>query len=283
MIKLKSLLNEAEQRKSRNVSISPVKAKQLFPLFSDAIAAYKSKALFYRNVSTGFGNHIISNPQLVTRKSKDTFNLYYVLLDNLPSWKEYPSRSKSIIFTNSFGIAQEYTGETYNVFPKNGARIAKGQYKSDYLRFPYTASRIGSSDTAADVMDNFRRFIGVLSTISFDQTLLDLYHNSDTFSSKDYSRFISAMNEACEKAKDIIFNIDIKKIENVYGNVTLEMVKDIREHNKDNNWERYLNELFNPKDNYFELLSTADLKLEGNEDEKYEYWTDGVCYLSKLI
>jgi len=36
-------------------------------------------------------NSLFINPQKLTRTSKDTNNLYYVLMDNLPSYKNYPS------------------------------------------------------------------------------------------------------------------------------------------------------------------------------------------------
>jgi hypothetical protein len=49
-------------------------------------------------------------------------NYYTLMIDNLPSWKDYPKRSQSIICTTSYPKAKGY-GNVYIIFPKDNAKI----------------------------------------------------------------------------------------------------------------------------------------------------------------
>ena len=65
------------------------------------------------------------DPSLKQRVSVNTHNYYTVLMDNLPSWQEYPKRSRSLICSTSLYTARGFaTGEPYNIFPIDGAKIA---------------------------------------------------------------------------------------------------------------------------------------------------------------
>lgn len=56
------------------------------------------------------------------RKSRNTSNYYTLLLDNLPSWRQYPRRGRSIICSSGYEKADAY-GEVFYVFPVDGAKI----------------------------------------------------------------------------------------------------------------------------------------------------------------
>jgi len=56
------------------------------------------------------------------RKSRNTTNEYTLLIDNLPEWKKFPKRSKSLICTTNPNDTENY-GSTKLILPKNGAKL----------------------------------------------------------------------------------------------------------------------------------------------------------------
>jgi len=73
-----------------------------------------------KNFKQDFG-YINSNKGEL-RTSANTLNYVTLLIDNLPSWKDYPKRSKGIICSTDEGTAYNY-GETYQVFPYDNSKI----------------------------------------------------------------------------------------------------------------------------------------------------------------
>ena len=76
------------------------------------------------------------DPTKSIRKSQYAINNYYtVLLDELlPSWKNMPKRSKSVICTNNADKSNRY-GQTFVVFPYNGSKI--GICKNEDIWFSF--------------------------------------------------------------------------------------------------------------------------------------------------
>jgi hypothetical protein len=58
-----------------------------------------------------------------SRTSRDTNNLYQLMMDISPHLKEFPSRSKSLICANNEEQASGYLGSTYAVFPFDGVDV----------------------------------------------------------------------------------------------------------------------------------------------------------------
>ena len=92
---------------------------------SDALNDYKNNKRLYRGVEGNTTNYISINPNKGNpRKSAYAKQNYYtLLLDNLPKWKKYPQRSKSIICTTTNKTAVSY-GTPYEVFPYNNPKLA---------------------------------------------------------------------------------------------------------------------------------------------------------------
>jgi len=64
------------------------------------------------------------DPKLHVRKSISDLNYVTILLDNLPSWSEFPKRSESVIF--SYGIKNNrgaFGGELYFIIPFDNANF----------------------------------------------------------------------------------------------------------------------------------------------------------------
>lgn len=66
----------------------------------------------YSHIPSGTGRWV--NPSAQERVSRNTSNEYTVLLSNLPAWKSYPPRNRSIICTNNPEIAGVY-GDAFAV------------------------------------------------------------------------------------------------------------------------------------------------------------------------
>ena len=80
--------------------------------------------IIYRGSNAGFDALIVS-PSQSKKPRKSAYvgsNYYTLLMDNLPSWKQYPKRSQSIICTTDINKSDDY-GEIYIVLPKDGSRI----------------------------------------------------------------------------------------------------------------------------------------------------------------
>jgi hypothetical protein len=119
-MKLYQYLNE-----SRGKPIKDDKFLNNIKTCSDIISYYnKTEKYLYRGAGYN-GDIMYLNPSSYTRKSKDDTNNYYTLLfdEILPSWKNYPKRSKSVIMTDDKGYASDY-GNLYIVLPFNGSLMA---------------------------------------------------------------------------------------------------------------------------------------------------------------
>ncbi len=105
--------------------------------------------MIFRGVRGSDSDALIINPKKHRRKSAYVGSNYYTLLmDNLPSWKQYPKRRESIVGTTNPSKAYEYAdkGRIYVVFPKDGAKIGVCPDDDIFTSFNYfmTLVRKGS-------------------------------------------------------------------------------------------------------------------------------------------
>jgi len=84
----------------------------------------KFKTEFYRGIDGAIDFGVI-DPSKFTRKSRNTTNYYTLMIDNLPSWKAYPKRSKSIICSTDREMASRYSSgqNALRVIPYDGTTI----------------------------------------------------------------------------------------------------------------------------------------------------------------
>lgn len=113
MMKFKNYLNEE----------APIKKDQLFDLlktdYSEAFYAYRKKNIIYRGMKNINKSFALLKPNK-ERKSVNTLNFYTVIINEHPSWKEFPKRN--VICTFDLAVSHFY-GIQYIVFPKNGTKI----------------------------------------------------------------------------------------------------------------------------------------------------------------
>jgi hypothetical protein len=82
----------------------------------------KNGSIVYRGVDDARDAALIVSPANFERKSRNTSNYYTLLMDNLPAWKSYPKRSKSIICATDIEYASNM-GYAYRVYMFDGSKI----------------------------------------------------------------------------------------------------------------------------------------------------------------
>lgn len=114
------------------------------------VDTYKSNGwsnMYYRGIESEFNDAFgFVQPSKHTRESMwANRNTYTVLLDNLPSWKAFPKRSKSIIMTTNRTNAQRRSGNNipYAIFPVNNSKIGICSYEDIWDSFPKLMDRFG--------------------------------------------------------------------------------------------------------------------------------------------
>lgn len=257
-------------------------------------------------------NSLFINPQKLTRTSKDTNNLYYVLMDNLPSYKNYPSRSKSIIFSNNKSYTELYGTHTFQVFPSNYAKIAVAEIKNDFIKFTY-AFRVFELYDTTSLVSNLARGLNVLyTTHPHLNELKNIYDTNNIPQLKEWivdmsSLLMTSLPSSDGFYKDVPRTLEfLQKINNtdykqyiqpllyLYGN-------DIsyRHHivlpytfgeqsfmstfllllETQGRILNILDDLFNPTKNDIQLMDVSQAKRLMSDPKIYELWTDSLCYL----
>ena len=84
-----------------------------------SIRAWNAWYRIYRGIKS-IGQFRYIDPSKSVRMSRNTNNLYTLVMDNSPSWKRYPKRSKSIICATSVRGAAAY-GDPYSILTRDGA------------------------------------------------------------------------------------------------------------------------------------------------------------------
>lgn len=90
------------------------------------LKAISSGGLLYRGFKHGTKiNSMVINPSTGERTSKDTNNLYQLMMDNSKALKDYPKRGKSLICSSSLLEAESY-GSAMVIVPFDGTMVACG-------------------------------------------------------------------------------------------------------------------------------------------------------------
>jgi hypothetical protein len=122
---------------------------------SHALDAYlKNGAYMYRGVNNT-NDFLFTDPSKYTRLSKNTVNVYTTLFSEiLPSWKDYPKRSKSLICTTDPLTAGGY-GNAFSVFPQNGADIGTCPTQDFWGAFRNSVGKFQSNYGGGMDLDDF--------------------------------------------------------------------------------------------------------------------------------
>lgn len=108
-------------KEKRSVGIKKDEAVKFYTEKCKKYSKDKSNPVLYRGVD-GNDPYNIVDPTKTERKSAYTSNHTTLLIDNLPSWKNYPKRSRSIICTLDGGVAGGY-GQKFRVIPSDNCKF----------------------------------------------------------------------------------------------------------------------------------------------------------------
>lgn len=210
----------------------------------------KNETLIYRGLSKGTYHTAIVSPSNFERKSKYTSNYYTLLMDNLPAWKQYPKRSKSIVCTTDIRYAVDMGGgAAYRVLPFNGSKI--GVCPSSDLW--------GAFKLDIDGLDDFNYGIrAMIKVYELENKVEDTNKYSD----------LVELFDLIDKAKQ-----EHGEMSNPYYRV---MFKSYFE--TDVKLIDFVKEIFDPKRHKFSLETTKTFKNIHNR----EIWTDGTSVLINL-
>jgi hypothetical protein len=114
----------------------------------DGLKALVTGGMIYRGFKGGpVGNFVLMDSTKAARTSRDSNNLYQLMLDNAPSMATYPSRTNSFICTTSISTADEYSkGSGARVMiPIDGTKIAVSR-ASDFLNESFALPILGGGD-----------------------------------------------------------------------------------------------------------------------------------------
>lgn len=265
----------------------------------------------YRGASYN-NKSIFINPQKIKRVSKGTSNLYYVLMDNLPAYRDYPKRSKSIIFSNHKRDAEDYVddlsgGKVYKVFPNNRAKIAVAQSLYQYIYLPYMESKtdIRTADEFDIYITDSLIKIYLISKIS-DWKDWDFKNDSSSKSRNDIlDKAFSSMSADKYKFPSSVFHDDTTAMNflNFIGNYissNFEKIHFTIKYDVDFGYNQYfgprvlkfmnylkdkdllvvLKDLFDPIKNNIKLMNVDEAYVYAKDsNNRLEMWTDGLCYL----
>jgi len=97
----------------------------------------KKVPLIYRGIRSSNDDFLYIDPRKgLPRLSANTYNYVTLMMDNLPSWKKYPKRSRSIICSSNVESAKSYgMGTTYVVIPFDRVTIGVCPDKDIWLSF----------------------------------------------------------------------------------------------------------------------------------------------------
>lgn len=201
------------------------------------------------------GKLVFTDPTRYKRNSIEDTNLHLELMDNLPSWKDYPKYSRSVIGISSYRTASSYS------FADNS---------TTYEIIPYDNTKIGICPSSA-IWSSFGNSWGqrIYSTKYFLEEL------------KIEEEWINSDGETIKTKLESIKSFTSKIFESDYANNFLHEVSLITGIDVSNitgeDCYNFINDyFFNPEKNYFKLLNyTKGFKITPNR----QIWTSGPVLL----
>jgi len=247
-------------KEGRSVEMSKDEVvKKLKKNCSNALDAYNKGKKLFRGYYDSKGDYLFVDPkQGKPRKSAYAKGNYYTLLmDNLPSWKQYPKRSQSLIMSSSHTKASEYTfspNTLYIVFPYDGSKI--GVAPEDDIFFSFNmygeySTIMGTGNIFSDFMNEILKMAG---------------SNQPDSSWSALKNAFSLFDKKITQVKD--------EYSGTHSKYQYEEFKDFLKKNYKNNMLKMFDSVMNPIKNKFRL--TTDItKIPASR----ECWTDGKCIM----
>ena len=138
-MKFKQYLNEGRTKQvslDEALSLAHAKCKNYMKL------AYGTKYSIYRGVEGFYDDYgYINSNKGRDRESAYTRNYTTLLIDNLPSWKGWPKRSKGIVCSSDNDYAYNY-GSIYYVIPYDNALVGVAPKEDIFVSFKFLKGEV---------------------------------------------------------------------------------------------------------------------------------------------
>lgn len=264
--------------------------------------------ILYRASSNKYDEAFLFSPG--ERVSQGTANVYNKLISNiLPSWKNFPRRNNSIICTNNYSVAEDYTeystrrsGIVYIVIPPNNAKLVISPRSDIWYAFSYIKSKTGLV-SLRNINDSILKFLAFFDNFINNQDLVnDIYSESydmteliqsirdkelfninkyeNLFTNADGSSIAAIFNRIDKLLSDKKFILNLMPIYKMYfldeplaaiGNYILNRKKS----NVNSTIINILDNLFNPSSNGFEVVDYSSFSNKEYIDR--EIWVEEPC------
>jgi hypothetical protein len=223
---------------------------------SDILKNYKgSKTQIWRGIEGAYSDYLFVDgaQSAELRRSRNAYyNYYTLLLDNLPSWKDYPKRSKSIICSTSGSTAEMY-GDIYMVFPYNNIKIAVAPEPDIWISF---------QEVGFESLEDFNYMINII----LEKWARKVAHGRFDKHWKQLEYALKSLSEPLKKLKEIPQP----------GTQLGEFIKQLK---NTSNPIKYLDNILNPKRNKFKLITPKDNIIKNDR----ECWLEGPAILVREI
>ena len=220
----------------------------------------------YRGSFDRGATYWIVNPAAVGRASANTSNEYTILMSELPSWKAYPKRSRSIICTTDSETAESY-GQIYAVVLPNRFNLGICYDNDLWDSFTYLKKRTGSS--AENFNDAFGSLIEATTGESWSaekgHTLADIKEKAAIIQQWLVQNFDKAPPHKKELAR--LFKI------------TRFFQERLNESSPPDALFKMIEALFDPDRNQFERVTSLSKLPTYSTYGSREVWTDTPCLL----
>jgi hypothetical protein len=168
------LLCEEYDSKTR---VQKIGTEEALDLLDNCVKSVKNDRFPIYRGKRNTGNFNFVDPQKFTRVSANTQNYYTLLFSNLPSWKNYPKRQKSLICTTNEATANGY-GYVYYVFPYDEAKIGVCPKTDLWNSFPGFIDDMGGIPFLNSVIGTIKEYYKMDSLNSYEQ-LVSLFEKAD--------------------------------------------------------------------------------------------------------
>lgn len=181
------------------------------------------------------------------RTSANTLNYYTLIIDNHPSWKKYPKRSKSFVCSTTQSYASGY-GSLFRVIPFDNVEVG--------------------ICPAEDMWSSFKKITALGQYMWQLQSLFDITPDIDTTNlQNDYKKLIKSLN----KLGSFLRNQNEKELKELSNIIPWEYYKYTNNFKWNVTFSDYIIAILNPKNNNFKLQKAGNMNVSGEK----EVWFSG--------
>ena len=262
--------------------------------YSDQISAYyNGKNSIFRGMKD-IGQVKVADGNKINRRSAYAQNNLYTILmsEILPSWKEYPKRTNSFICSSRVLYARFYGETQYHIIPLENQKIVACSSDDIWQSFPNIGREIPPLSNHSHLLNSFNGFVPSLAN-GLSSVTNNVVKDNPISTRSNIVVMLNSMirnirklvNSNREDLDDAI--VEISK--NWYGDKTLDdwLENDFFPAFKENpklTMVDYLDDIMNPVNNYFQLLTPNQYYNESLSQDNLgvEVWLSGLVLCVRI-